>query len=148
VKRFVIISALVLFTAIGGIVPFGLGFAASSASTDLGSVSDADWWYNLSQTFSVVMGSIITIESLRKQAYWSSAYFMTGVWMGVSVACAVVSVVLYPNRNTRWSSLFATLATMTASGATLAMSMVSEQVKTEEIDRASLSEGERKKKQQ
>ena len=147
-KRFVIISALILFAVIIGYVPFGLGFAASTASAELGSTSDADWYYNLSQTFSVVMGSVITIESLRKQAYWSRAYFMVGVWIGLSVACAVTSVALYPGRNTRWSSLFATLATTTASGATLAMSMVSEKVKTETTETTHLSEEGQKKKQQ
>lgn len=139
---------MILFTVIAGYVPFGLGFAASTASEELGSMSDADWYYNLSQTVSVVLGSFITIESLRKQAYWSRAYVVTGVWIGLSVSCAVISVTLYPGRNTRWSSLFATLATTTASGATLAMSMASEQVKTETTETTTLSDEERKKKQQ
>ena len=142
-----IISALILFAVIIGYVPFCLGFAASTASAELGSMSDADWYYNLSQTFSVVMGSLITIESLRKQTYWSRAYFMTGVWIGLSVSCAVMSVALYPGRNTRWSSLFATLATTTASGATLAISMANEQVKTETTETINLSEEQRKKQQ-
>ncbi|KAK6422631.1 hypothetical protein LTR95_016636, partial [Oleoguttula sp. CCFEE 5521] len=110
-------------------IPFALGFAASSASSEIGTKADADYWYNISQTIAVVMGSFMTVLSMRKKVWLSQEYVITWLFLGVGVLCAVLSVVVYPLCNTRWSSTLASFTTIAGFGATLSMTMAEEMSK-------------------
>ncbi|KAL2065902.1 hypothetical protein VTL71DRAFT_3572 [Oculimacula yallundae] len=123
------LTAVAIVTIALGYVPLIKGFAISSESTEKGSLDDADYWYNLSQAIAVVMGSLMTILSLRKQAWLSQEYVIVWFFLAIGVLCAIFSVVVYSLCNTRWSSLLAAFSTTAGFGATLAMTMTDDQGK-------------------
>lgn len=111
---------LVLLTLIAATVPFALGFKASD---EVGSVSDADFWFNASSSIFTIMTNFVMIVQLAGGSRFSAQYAHTWIWFSVGVLCAIVSVAIYPFCNTGWSSLLSFSATVAGFGATLSVAL-------------------------
>jgi hypothetical protein len=118
-----LLVTLVLFTLIAATVPFALGF---KTSTETGTVSDADFWLNISSSIFTIMANFVMIIQLTHGSRFSNQYKFVWIWFFIGILCAGVSVAIYPFCNTAWSSLLSFFATIAGFGATLSVTMTVE----------------------
>jgi hypothetical protein len=115
-----LLVTLVLLTLIGATVPFAQGF---KASTEAGTVSDADFWLNISSSIFTIMANFVMTIQLTHGSRFSKQYIFVWIWFFIGILCAGVSVAIYPFFNTAWSSLLSFFATIAGFGATLSVTM-------------------------
>lgn len=112
-----------MITMIGAFVPFVKGFAISSASTELGTKGDSDYWYNISNSVTAIMGNFVMVLPLLRGSWFSAPHVIMWIWFAAGLAFASLSIVTYPLCNTGWSSLLAFFATIAGFGATLSITV-------------------------
>jgi hypothetical protein len=116
-----LLVTLVLLTLIGATVPFVQGF---KASTEAGTISDADLWLNISSCIFTIMANFVMIIQLTHGSRFSKQYIFVWIWFFIGILCAGVSVAIYPFFDTTaWSSLLSFFATIAGFGATLSVTM-------------------------
>jgi hypothetical protein len=118
-----LLVTLVLLTLIVATVPFAQGF---KASTEAGTISDADFWLNISSSIFTIMANFVMIIQLTHGSRFSKQYIFVWIWFFIGILCAGVSVAIYPFFNTAWSSLLSFFAAIAGFGATLSVTMTVE----------------------
>jgi hypothetical protein len=103
--------------------PFLIGFAISYSSKDLGKPDDADFWYNVSSCTTVILGNFTMIFPLLKGFWFSAQYMIMWLWFSAGIAFSGLSIGLYSNHNTCWSSACAFMATISGFAASLNVTM-------------------------
>lgn len=112
-----------MFTMLSASLPFLIGFAISYNSTDLGKTNDADFWYNVSSCTTVILGNFTMIFPLLKGFWFSAPHMLMWLWFSAGIVFSGLSVGLYANQNTCWSSACAFMARISGFAASLNVTM-------------------------
>src|SRR5271163_3428202 len=73
--------------------------------TEVGSTSDADFWYLIQGSVMSVLGNLILVVPLLKKSWLSPAYSMMWLFFGLGLASAIISICIYPFLNPGWSAI-------------------------------------------
>jgi peptidoglycan/LPS O-acetylase OafA/YrhL len=115
------LTILILVFLIAAIIPGYKAFALSMQNKTRGSTGDADFWYLIHRNVMVVIGNLVVVVPLLKRSWFLPAYSLMWALFSTGLACAVISVAMYPFLNPGWSSMLTFLASMASAASVLVM---------------------------
>ncbi|KAM0331521.1 hypothetical protein ACHAQA_003198 [Verticillium albo-atrum] len=110
--------ALVFFLAFA-FVFFSLGFAKAYKKGGVGSFNDADFYFLVQNNVMWMLGSFMTIVTLRRESFFSLAYKSVWLILTTGLVCAILSMPIYEQVHTGWTSMLGFLSSMASAAAVL-----------------------------
>lgn len=105
------------------IIPGYQGFSIAAKSNELGSATDADFYFLMQSSIMSILGDFATAQPILQsvRAAWPAQCFWA--FSAVGFLSAVISVVIYPLTNTSWSSLVAFMGAVASAASVLVLTI-------------------------